>query len=106
MPKRNRIPVTYVRSYHVQFHVAFESTVKIVEQQDQGSGAPDDERIYPTHWNVSKTCTMGDHSWIEFEHADCEPFDSKQLMEVTRKLQLLDDACAAMTEGTKAEGAK
>ncbi len=101
MPKQIREDaVTYYLSYCVQFSVQCESTVNAAEQQNKD--CHDRERIFPAEWELTKSCTMGENSWIEFQQND-GPYDPRELQRVTRNLQLLDDAFKAMTKGTAAE---
>jgi hypothetical protein len=102
MAKQPRNPVTYYLSYCVQFSVQCESTVHAAEQQEKD--CRDRERIWPAKWDLDKSCAMGDHSWLQFTHD--QEFDRRELQQVTRNLQLLDDAFEAMTRGTKAEEKK
>ncbi len=90
------------KTYRITFEVEYESTIRAVEQS-KDLYHDDPERLFPSHWSLEQSCTMGRNSWATFENSDGEDFKLEEIVEVHRKLQLLDQAFEAMTKGTPAE---
>ncbi len=98
---RPKVENRWWRTYRVTYEAKYESTIRAVEQS-KDLFHDDRERIFPNHWSLEESCTMGGNSWVKFENSDGEDFKLEELVEVHRKISLLDAAFEAMTKGTAA----
>jgi hypothetical protein len=102
MSIKPRQPADFELRYRVIFHFRYIAVLHAIEQElDQAFRS---KHIIPSaDWTLLDS---GEHGgggcWVTFEHD--EPFDPKELERCCHNIELLDAACEAMVQFTKAQG--